>query len=105
MTLGCASHVQSSSGAGAAKLMLAASTTVLPFSTLRASLNVTGTAPEAELSVSRSLSPHCYAARNGKPMALEVRIYHGFIMIYHDLSWRSWQMQVTTYSTYYMVAF
>ncbi|CAE7667629.1 unnamed protein product [Symbiodinium pilosum] len=76
LSVGCASHVQSSSGAGAAKLMLAASTTVAPGTNIRASCNVTGSSADAELSVVRSLSPHCTVrqqlgfSRDGRYLAL-----------------------------------
>lgn len=76
LTVGGASHVQSNSGAGAAKLMLAANTTVIPGTNVRASLNVTGTSPDAELSVGRSLSPHCFVqqkfglSRDGRYLSL-----------------------------------
>lgn len=59
LTVGCASHVQSASGAGAAKLILAAATRLDAATNLRAALNVTGASPEAELSLVRLLSPHC----------------------------------------------
>eukprot|EP00435_Cladocopium_sp_Y103_P027322 s2_g6.t1 len=76
LTVGGASHVQSSSGAGAAKLMLAANTSVIPGTNVRTSLNVTGTSPDCELSVSRSLSPHCFVqqklglSRDGRYLSL-----------------------------------
>lgn len=76
VTVGGASHVQSSSGAGAAKLMLAANTSVIPGTNVRTSLNVTGTSPDCELSVSRSLSPHCFVqqklglSRDGRYLSL-----------------------------------
>ncbi|CAE7840320.1 unnamed protein product [Symbiodinium sp. CCMP2592] len=78
LSVGCASHVQSSSGAGAAKLLLAANVTVAPGTNLRASCNVTGSTPDAELSIVRSLSPHCIVrqqlgySRDGRYLALNV---------------------------------
>ncbi|CAK9109624.1 unnamed protein product [Durusdinium trenchii] len=68
---GRASHVQSNSGAGAAKLMLAANTTAG-----HSEGEVTGTSPDAELSVGRSLSPHCFVqqkfglSRDGRYLSL-----------------------------------
>lgn len=57
-TVGCASHTQGGTGAGAAKLFLAASSSIDAATNARASLNVS-VSPEAELSLSRSTSPHC----------------------------------------------
>ncbi|CAJ1394580.1 unnamed protein product [Effrenium voratum] len=78
VSIGCASHVQSSSGSGAAKLMLAANTSVVPGTNVRTMLNVTGSSPEAELSVLRSLSPNCTVqqklgfSRDGRHFSLQL---------------------------------
>eukprot|EP00434_Breviolum_minutum_P008423 symbB.v1.2.007435.t1/scaffold454.1/size202171/9 len=78
LTVGGACHVQSSSGAGAAKLMLAATTSVIPGTNVRTAVNVTGTSPDCDFSVSRSLSPQCFVqqkfgmSRDGRYLSLMV---------------------------------
>ncbi|CAE8595876.1 unnamed protein product, partial [Polarella glacialis] len=59
LSVGCASQVQSNSGSGAAKLMLAAACNVAAGTNVRTAVNVTGSQPEAEITVARSLSQHC----------------------------------------------
>eukprot|EP00931_Biecheleriopsis_adriatica_P088187 TRINITY_DN62560_c0_g1_i1.p1 TRINITY_DN62560_c0_g1~~TRINITY_DN62560_c0_g1_i1.p1 ORF type:complete len:554 (-),score=108.01 TRINITY_DN62560_c0_g1_i1:96-1757(-) len=77
-SVGCASHVQANSGAGAAKLMLAANSNVAAGTNVRAALTVTGAIPEGEISVTRSLSPHCQVqqkvgfSRDGRALSLTV---------------------------------
>jgi len=58
LTLGCATHIQGANGAGAAKLLLAASSRLSSSTTVRAGVNITGVTPEADISIVRSLTPH-----------------------------------------------
>lgn len=57
LMIGCASHVQGANGGGAAKLMTSASGYLGQGTHLRAAVNVSGSSPEAEVSLARVMSP------------------------------------------------
>mmetsp|Transcript_132535 Transcript_132535/g.264495 ORF Transcript_132535/g.264495 Transcript_132535/m.264495 type:complete len:576 (+) Transcript_132535:56-1783(+) len=57
--IGCAAHVQGANGAGAAKLMFSTLARLGPLTSLRAAANFSGTFPDVDLSLTRSVTPHC----------------------------------------------
>lgn len=61
LTLGCSSHVQGSNGLGVSRVTLGASAPAGPSNTVRASLGMSGEAPEADITVMRALSQHSSA--------------------------------------------
>lgn len=58
-SVGCAAHVQGANGAGAAKLMLSTLARLGPLTSLRVAANFSGTYPDIDLSLTRSVTPHC----------------------------------------------
>lgn len=57
--IGCAAHVQGANGAGAAKLMFSTLARLGPLTSFRAAANFSGTSPDIDLSLTRSVTPHC----------------------------------------------
>jgi len=57
--IGCAAHVQGANGAGAAKLMFSTLARLGPLTSLRAAANFSGAFPDVDLSLTRSVTPHC----------------------------------------------
>lgn len=58
VTVGCSSHIQGSSGSGAAKLMLAAIMQLSALTAARGSVSIAGNAPEFDFSLTRTISDH-----------------------------------------------
>mmetsp|Transcript_10094 Transcript_10094/g.22343 ORF Transcript_10094/g.22343 Transcript_10094/m.22343 type:complete len:601 (-) Transcript_10094:54-1856(-) len=59
LVVGCSSHVQSTNGIGASKLMFALTSQLNRRTTVRAGANVTGSSPELDLSLVRAVNDRC----------------------------------------------